>query len=484
MSKPYYLMVAFWGARYREAFYSLSLSSLLSPNNIPALAAIPGCKFIICTTSDDWDALQRRPLIEELRKYMDPLFVDIGYPGPNGILQIHMSKGHRLAAQRAIDDGAWAGFVAPDLLVSDGMIPFVLDKARQGKRAVLTPALRYAMEPVMEALRRDRLVRPDQPLVLQPRYLAGIAQGALHSEIRRYEFEAPYFGQYPIWSWWKVPRDQALVIHTVSWALLLGDFGSLKRHNDRRLYDSTIDGFYVYENFFKRRQPEELYLSADSDEVMFMGLTSESELTYPLEERAVNRSSRATHDHLCEIHRFLRGKEIDEFRRWAYQKPFHVHGAPLSPHGDRTAERSTEIVQRALSLPLVEKVAQALYWSLIRYPIAGLDPEELPQRATALGLFRYFAIRASGCMAWIGKITFHYWYDFERRILLWSFGWLVRPVFSHLNRPALAASVGMLPRRYRRAVLRRLKPRKKSPLAGLTVSAASEQQPERISRFN
>src|SRR5260221_12184398 len=124
-SKPYYLMVTFWGDRFREYFYSLCLSSLLSPSNLPALRGLPGCKFLISTTRDDWSKLEGRPLFERMREYVEPVFIDIGYPGEGEPPILHMSKGHRLAARRAVEDGAWAGFFAPDLLVSDGSLAFV-----------------------------------------------------------------------------------------------------------------------------------------------------------------------------------------------------------------------------------------------------------------------------------------------------------------------------------------------------------------------
>ena len=469
--KPYYLMVAFWGERYREAFYSLCLSSLLSPNNIPSLAARRRSKFVLCTTVEDWSALQARPLFEKLREYMEPAFIDIGYPAENVHPHIHMSKGHRLAAQKAIEERARAGFVAPDMLVSDGMVRFVLEKAEQGKCAVLTPALRYGLEPVVEALQRDgRLVR-DRALTLQPRYLAGIGQRALHSEILRYEFEAPCFGENPIWSWWRLPQDEGLVIHTVSWALLLGDFGNLPQHRDRRLYDSTIDGFYVYENFFRQYPSDDLYLSTDSDEVVFMGLTPESELTFRLEERPINRSRWGFHNRLCEMHRFLHGGQIDDFRRLAYRKPFRLHGRPLSPEGERVAKRSSEIVAQAFSLPLHERLTQVVFWWLVRNPVTGKGNEALlAVPPTTLGIARYLA--CSGM-----AIVSYRWRNFERRVLRWSFGWLVRPLFSRCSREMLVGTVGLLPWRYRRAVMRRLKSRDKPPAAtGATGAAAGRQR--------
>src|SRR5437867_9179035 len=50
---PYYLMLSFWGEKYRNYFYSLCLPSLLSPNNLPLLQHVRGSKLVISTTTED-----------------------------------------------------------------------------------------------------------------------------------------------------------------------------------------------------------------------------------------------------------------------------------------------------------------------------------------------------------------------------------------------------------------------------------------------
>ncbi len=435
-------MVTFWGDRFREYFYSLCLSSLLSPNNLPALRGLPGCKFLISTTQDDWSRLEGRPLFERMREYVEPVFIDIGYPGKEDLPILHMSKGHRLAASRAVEDGVWAGFFAPDLLVSDGTVAFVIDKARSGKKVVLAAALRYAMEPVVSSLGRLNLLRPDQPMQLDPRLLAGLACESLHSEIRRYEFEAPSFGDYPIWSYWRVPGGSAMVVHTVSWALLLADFADTHGYSDSILETDTIDGQYVYRNFYRGNDRRQLYLSSDSDEALFISLTPESELTfYPMQYRRINRTPGGLSQRLVDIRRFLTGPDVDDFRRLAYTIPVHIHGDELVEASTSTAKRSASVVARALRMGAGERFRH--------YAAIALSQVMLQIRYGDRKLVAKLIARL------IAKLRATYRRG-EAYLLRMGFGWMIGPLLGRAKRETLERLVRMVPRRYVKQVLRRI----------------------------
>lgn len=457
-TRPYYLMVAFWGAKFREYFYSYCLSTLLSPNNLPVLAGIKGCKFLIATSADDWHALQGRPLFERMRGFVEPCLIDIGHPGPDGHVQFHMTKGHQLAARKAAEDGALAGFYAPDLLVSDGTIAFILEKAMQGKRAVLTPAIRYATEPVLDALQKVGLPLPDEALVLPPRMLAGIAQGALHSEIQRYEFDAPYFGDYPIWAWWRVPQEDAIVMHTVSWALLLGDYSALGEYDDRFLDSSTVDQFYIFETFYRHVPIDDIYYSTDSDDLVFLSLTPEAEMTYlPFVVRPINSSAFGYRSRLSDIHRFLHSEVVDDFRRDAYLKPYLLHGVPASRQMSDMARRSQAIVRVALNPGAAEVLVQRIFsiagfWWKGNVKILAAYPATIPQLILVFIVLGIPSLIAYP-FRWIVPAG-RYLQSFFLRLL---FGRLVRPVMGRLSRRNRARVLRMLPKRLRWPVVWRLR---------------------------
>ena len=363
--QPYYLMLTFWGEKYRQYFYSLCLPSLLSPNNVPVLQQVRGSKLIIATTENDWNALKGMPLFQLLSKYIEPYFINIGYPPPHVPIQLHMSKGHILAARKAYEDGAYAGFLAPDLIVSDGLVKFCMTQAALGKKVVLAQALRFAMEPLVETLQKQGFMKLDEPIVLPPRYAGSLATKALHSEIRRYEFGSPYFRNYPLWCYWRVPGRDCLVMHTVSWALLLGSYKELAKYHDNLLQSNTIDSFYLYQNFSRFRDTGEMHLITDSDEGLFISLTPEAELSYPLTTRRSTYSQRLT-----DMQRLLASEVLDPFRRWAYQVPTFIHGDDLDGQAVRVAGESVAVTTTAVALAVASKytatttIEEKLIWGV------------------------------------------------------------------------------------------------------------------------
>lgn len=299
---------------------------MLSPNNLPALRDRPGSKLIICTTRDDWDILRLRPLVSTLAEFVEPHVIFIPPPADEDAPLLHMSKGHQLAVRIAYQDGAVAGFLAPDLLVSDGLVKKAVTLLESGKKAVFCPALRFGMESTLEAI-QPRLL-PDQPACLSPNFLSKVAVRSLHSEILRYDFKGAAFDNYPIWSYWRVPDRDGIIMYTTSWAMILGDYGAIQNHNDALLEQDTIDGFYIYQNFGHLSIKHEIVLLDDSWNGMFFSLTPESELTYfPLREIASNRKPIiGTLKRLIDMNRFYRSDVLDPLRRQFYGVPFIIHG--------------------------------------------------------------------------------------------------------------------------------------------------------------
>lgn len=343
----YYFMLTFWGETYREYFYSLLLPTLLAPNNLPILRSRPGSKLVICTTQDDWDALKNRPLIKTLAEYVEPLILFIGYPQQSegdqrGVNCMHMSKGHQLAAKRAYDDGAVAGFLAPDLLVSDGLIKKAVELIESGKTAVLCPALRFSMEEALSRLARGGFLRADQPMVLPALFTGSVAANSLHPEILRYEFKGRNFDNNPYWTFWRVLGRDGLILYTISWALLLGDYSKLPKYTDDTLNNNTIDAVYIWENFGHLAETDAIELITDTAQGTFLSLTPESEFFFPSSSLKLNWVQDWTGlsklKKIFEINRVH--VDLDPLRRW-------LHGVPVAIHGDKVDYLYRQQLRRA-----------------------------------------------------------------------------------------------------------------------------------------
>lgn len=350
--RKFYFMTTFWGESYREQFYSLLLPTLLAPNNIPILKSRPGSKLIVCTTKEDWADLKDRKLIHELAKYVELLPLFIGYPDKNFPIMLHMSKGHQLAAARASSDGAVAGFLSPDTLCSDGLIKAAVEMIESGKKAVVCPALRFSQEKVLKRILAAGYLKENQIAVLPASLMGSIAVNSLHPEILRYDFEGVEFSYYPLWVFWRVPDREGIIIYTVSWALLLGDYAAIPPHTDETLKTDTIDGFYVCENFGHLQGSKEVGILADSSQGMLISTTPEKQFSLGPSERRLNQIanylSLANLKRFHDISKVHHSAALDSWRRWLFTQPIVLHGDEIDSRYTDYIERTTALIRDAI----------------------------------------------------------------------------------------------------------------------------------------
>lgn len=273
--RPFYFIVVYWGDQFRNYLINYCLPSLMSPNNIPAIAAMEGNKFLFCTTSEDWNAITQTSIFLNLQRYIEPYFIEIP-AAPDGKSGCeHMGVGHKLAAQMAFQDKACGVFLTPDLMVSDGTVLTLQQCARAGYKVVLTAALRFGEEPLFENLHALGIVSkaPQHsdaglPLVISGRQMVRAGIKSFHSQTMRYEWASPYFSSFPCACWWRVPGDEeGIVLHSLSWAPFLCDYSAVAVHDTSVFDEWTLDGDYVYENF---KDTEDIYIVRDSDEMMLI----------------------------------------------------------------------------------------------------------------------------------------------------------------------------------------------------------------------
>ena len=329
-------------------------ASLLAPHNVPVLKNRPGSKILIATTAADWAYLQSRPIIQQLGRCIELFLIDIGVPQPGAnAAQLHSAKGHQLGCRKAYEDGAIAGWLTPDLLMSDGLIEKTMALLEAGKKIVRFPALRYAMEPILERLQAAGLAQANAPLTLPPEILSDIAVDSLHPEILRYDFDSDTFDDYPLWSFWRVPARRGLILYTVSWGFI-ADFTAIAKYDESRFALSTIDGVFPHDNF--GHLPEaEIGLLSDSFDALFMGLTPRDDLVFNnAPARTINRFygryGLGTQKRMKDIHRLHYRPEIDASRRYLQLVPFVMHADPLDRPYKLVIRRTSALMARATSI--------------------------------------------------------------------------------------------------------------------------------------
>ena len=121
---PFYFICVFWGERYWREFCRLCLASMLAPGNIPSLdeEIRASSRFVIVTTTADWEALQDDPTFVLMKSHIEPLFIELPRPCDGDSKMNIMSRGHALASEAAFRARACGVYLTPDLVLSDGSV--------------------------------------------------------------------------------------------------------------------------------------------------------------------------------------------------------------------------------------------------------------------------------------------------------------------------------------------------------------------------
>jgi len=284
LARPFYFILVVWGEVFRNYFLDLGLPSLLSPGNLPALRTSPRSKFLICAPRQDWAALRSAPVFRLLEQYVDPLHIEIP-PCPPGVSGcVHMGIGHRRGCELAYRDKAYPFVLTPDCLFSDGTVVRLQELALAGVELALVPALRFAEEPLFAELQRAGISPHGRngmaaPITLQSRGLVRMALASLHSESASYEWDAPYFHSLPSAAWWRVPGEDGIVVHCLSWAAPLFDLAAVPEHDTSTFDEWTYDGDYIYRNLGDIKR---IHLVLDSDEIFFVSWAPLADKPYDL----------------------------------------------------------------------------------------------------------------------------------------------------------------------------------------------------------
>jgi len=457
VERPFYFIVSFWGEEFRNHFLRLCASSLLAPGNIPALSGARRCRLLICTTAEDWETIQADPTFAQLCTFATPEFLELRHPVPDFLRRPYqeklyraagrhetgqavripdsvspndvacpeafaelqaigreigvaltaaqayalrlffMSAGHKAAAIRAHADGAYAVYLAPDMVLSDGAVAELDRLARQGSKVVLAAACRFAQDECLAAFRSRGLLEPGKPLCLSPRLLVEIVFAHLHPETAGFEFEATAFCTAATSALWRVPGDSGALLHSFFWAPLLVSYGDVHTHHAEYLdHGGTTDGRYIAMHFDPDR---DLTAIADSDTLMMASFTRADEYGYPDTRRMLKRLpgvGRAYKIHL--LRGMLHGPMGDPVKRRLYAVPVRFHSRPVSPAWEEVERRAEAVVSRALKKPgrpaaawirvgrfLSAQSLRSFGWFIVTYPVSKLSPHRRDQLRRLIG---------------------------------------------------------------------------------------------------
>lgn len=383
LDKAFYFIIVLWGARFRDYFLEYCVPSLLAPGNIPALKTARRNKFLIATVPADWEAMRSTAIFRELERYVEPVFIEIPPcpPGRSGCE--HMNVGHKIACDMAYRDKALALVLTPDCMVSEGTMARLQELAHEGVELVLTAALRFGEEPFFENLRAlgvlpdERRQDSAKPLVISGRQMAHAAVNGFHSETLSYEWDAPYLLPIAPAAWWRVPGEDGIVLHSLSWAPMLLDYGAVPEHDTSTLDSWTIDGDYLFKNLKDSRR---LHVVQDSDEIFLASWGPMAERPCPF--RPLDWLNRPYFSNLkwllkgAQFRQSFFSPVFDPLKREIYFLTVRWHGRPLNESWsvvESQARQLNEIWLTDSPLPKSNILAEAAMHS--RHALRGRDSE-------------------------------------------------------------------------------------------------------------
>ena len=357
LDRPFYFIVVLWGERFRKYFLDYCVPSLLSPGNLPALNTSSPSKFLIATRPEDWAAMGETKIFQSLKHYVQPVFIEIPPCPPERSGCQHMGVGHSAACDMAHQDKAFAAVLTPDCMLSDGSISRLQELARNGTELVLTAALRFGEEPFLAHLRDQGLLTggdraaTGSPLVIPGRQMAFAAVHGFHSETLAYEWDAPGVLVISPAAWWRVPGEDGIVLHSLSWAPLLLDYASVDDHDVSTFDQWTLDGDYLFNNAGKMKK---IHVVQDSDEIFLASWA-------PLADRPVARH-RVPFEKLIAGNFFRRSfysNFFDPLKRKLFFQPVRWHSKPLNEKWDIVEQRAARELSRWVEPPEKADAASA-----------------------------------------------------------------------------------------------------------------------------
>ncbi len=421
--RPFYFIVVVWGERYVDFLMNFCVPSLLSPNNIPALANRGKNKFLIATTDEDWARMQGRPIFELLKQYVEPVLIRIP-PFPAGESAcVHMGIGHKLATHMAFEARAYSAVLTPDMMVSDGTFAAAQRHAVNGIQVVLVAALRFAEEPLFENLEKlglasasSRFGDEGRAFVATGRQFVKAGLSSFHSETLRYEWDKPYFAAFPSAVWWRVD-DDGIIVHSMSWAPLLVDYDAVEHHDSWALDNWTIDGDYVYRNF---GVDGKIHVVRDSDEVMLVSWA-------PLEDR-IQELNPTFPSYLHPVwgewikgavfYEAMSNPIFDPLKRAIFPLPVYWHAGEIDRKKWLAVEfKAISVIGKYGSIPIPAEVRKSLVAN--GTPLGLVGVKSLWTRLVfAAGELRVAAVKLvyfSARYAFrLSRFVYHYWEDRHR----------------------------------------------------------------------
>jgi hypothetical protein len=253
---PLRLVTPVWGKEYSETFVNVTLPTILSLGNVPAIPNKDQCSYTIYTDAVGREIIERSSAYAILREYLRTEVRLLKEDVANRY--VASSNCYREIVEEAARESAAAVFLIPDMILADGSIRFIANILRSGKRQILITGIRLIKETAVPALLRDYAA--GGVLSITAPELIRLAMGHIHpiTETHLFEGDSEYF--HPAGMYWRVGEEGFVLrcfhLHPVA----------VVPHAGSGQFSGTIDDDLMES---AAKYDKDVYVVTDSDEIQW-----------------------------------------------------------------------------------------------------------------------------------------------------------------------------------------------------------------------
>jgi hypothetical protein len=175
------VLMPVWGYRFVNQFLEFCLPTLLAPGNLPAVAAVLPCRFVLLSSEADEPLIRASRVWRQVEKICDAEIRSIDDLITDGNHTATITLAYARALRETGDamlDTAFI-FLVSDYLVADGSLASVVKRLREGASGVVAGNFQIVAEEAMPLLRRS-VESTSIAITLPPRELVSWSLAHLH----------------------------------------------------------------------------------------------------------------------------------------------------------------------------------------------------------------------------------------------------------------------------------------------------------------
>lgn len=359
---PLKFVTPVWGKEYSETFARVTLPTILSLGNIPAVPNKEDCHYTIYADAIGREIIEGSAAYAILREHVKTEFRPI--PEDISNRYVASSRCYRDIVEEAARQSAAAVFLIPDMILADGSIRFLANVLRSGKRQILITGIRLIKETAVPELLQHHAA--GGVITIGAQDLTRLALSNLHpiTESHMFEGDSDYF--HPAGMYWRV-GNQGFVLRCFH----LHPVAIVPQRGSEQFTGTIDDDLMESSSFYDK----DVYVVTNSDDMQWCEISKAS--------RTVPTPPRAGIGGILE----WMENNASTFHRSLINSTIRVHtGSPTGPEWDAVEARADAVVRTALGL-YEERLTERLRDQANRNAAHALPPPEKPLKAIVLDIF-------------------------------------------------------------------------------------------------